>query len=425
MQVKILEAAYTGEQGWTAKEIEKLSSETRLTSTWIKAWSGRYKKKLREFTLQKREAKSEPEDDAPPAKKARTGRRQPKVESPPPPILTSSPVPESLPPADNSYMFPVRELLGESDAPVTSSLNSVQNYPRASHADYAYHHGIPPAPLEQSLPPIQQPKSLHFIYQHPSHSGPMLLSRRYAENIDPGPQQQASAPNATPASVNSIAYYPAAPLLVPSSRTPASYAASLFVPTPIAVPRPSSLFVGNRLPPPTTVHTQLSPFCPSNKSTPVCGLQSPFDSSFSNPPSRHMHSMITPSNLRSYMPQHNIENDDSQSTSTSIDDKFLFNSMLNFTPGSPVKRTARDATTVASVPAHDDNVFDLGKTPLKYLSVLQGGYIKGEDGRAVRKMTLDEMYEPLLDEELATSDPFQAAMGLVFMSRTGLDWDAR
>jgi hypothetical protein len=87
--------------------------------------------------------------------------------------------------------------------------------------------------------------------------------------------------------------------------------------------------------------------------------------------------------------------------------------MLNLTPGSPVKRTA-----AASVPAGDDNVFDVEKAPLKHLSVLQG-----DDGAVCADMTLDEMYERLLDDDLATSDPFQAAMGLVFMSRTGLDWE--
>jgi hypothetical protein len=97
--------------------------------------------------------------------------------------------------------------------------------------------------------------------------------------------------------------------------------------------------------------------------------------------------------------------------------------MLNLTPESPVKRTAREsATPIVSVPPGDGSVFDMGKTPLKHLSVLQGGYHMGEGG-AVRSMTVDEMYERLLTDDLATSDPFQAAMGLVFMSRTGLHWD--
>jgi hypothetical protein len=36
---------------------------------------------------------------------------------------------------------------------------------------------------------------------------------------------------------------------------------------------------------------------------------------------------------------------------------------------------------------------------------------------------MDEMYERLLGDSLAQNDPFQAAMGLVFMSRTGLTWE--
>ena len=55
-------------------------------------------------------------------------------------------------------------------------------------------------------------------------------------------------------------------------------------------------------------------------------------------------------------------------------------------------------------------------TVLKHLSVLQ-------IGKRGTRMTEDEMFEHLLDENLAQRDPFQAAMGLVFMSRRGLEWD--
>ena len=52
-------------------------------------------------------------------------------------------------------------------------------------------------------------------------------------------------------------------------------------------------------------------------------------------------------------------------------------------------------------------------TPLKYLTALRDTHNFGPDVILSR----------LLDEELIQSDPFQAAMGLVFLSRLGLEWD--
>lgn len=86
--------------------------------------------------------------------------------------------------------------------------------------------------------------------------------------------------------------------------------------------------------------------------------------------------------------------------------------MLNLTPGSSSDNHERGSPSTAS------SGLDMHKTPLKHLSVLQAELQRVGDAN-----TVEELYARLLDDNLAMSDPFQAAMGLVFMSRTGLSWD--
>ncbi|KAJ7907481.1 hypothetical protein B0H13DRAFT_1879527 [Mycena leptocephala] len=129
---------------------------------------------------------------------------------------------------------------------------------------------------------------------------------------------------------------------------------------------------------------------------------------------------LSSSHLPSYTAKHNTESHDFQSTTTAtpidIDDQALFSSMLNLSPGSPVERTAREDTTPVLPASQRNSVMEMEKTPFKDHNL--------QDGRgryaADHSMAADEMHEHLLDEVLVKSDPFQAAMGLVFVSRTGL-----
>ncbi|KAJ7818467.1 hypothetical protein B0H14DRAFT_2838952 [Mycena olivaceomarginata] len=442
LQLQTLQAAFVPDQNLSAEAVKRLSDDTGLTCEWIRSWFGRFRKRERDARGTKREAISEPEND-PPAQKKKRGRvaRVPKLEESTL-ELPPGPISDNLPPADDSYIPPRSKNFNAPSIPplaqptTSFSSTSAQNNSRPSLVSYAapgshayyYGSGVPGSnfsSFQLRPPPHQQQSSASHSQQsaYPSF-GPLLLPPplwQSPQNVDPAlqriPEQApANVTSRTPASSNPTAYNRTAPLLVPSvGGAPAFYVNPAASPFASTVARPS-LFSGNQLPPPhATASIEPSPFCPSNKNTPVPGLQPPFDPSYSNDSFKH--TLVTPSHLHSYIPnlEDNNENDDPQSAGAAIsnDDHLLFSSMLNLTPGSPVKRTA-----AASVPAGEDKVFDVEKAPLKYLSVLQG-----DDGAVCADMTLDEMYERLLDDDLATSDPFQAAMGLVFMSRTGLDWE--
>jgi hypothetical protein len=60
------------------------------------------------------------------------------------------------------------------------------------------------------------------------------------------------------------------------------------------------------------------------------------------------------------------------------------------------------------------------KAPLKHLTILQSLDMDHMDDAFD---TADLMIDRLLDEQLVVDDPFQATMGLVFLSRLGLSWD--
>ncbi|KAJ6585270.1 hypothetical protein B0H19DRAFT_417318 [Mycena capillaripes] len=200
----------------------------------------------------------------------------------------------------------------------------------------------------------------------------MLLPRlpELPENIDPAALQhfleQAPPPNAwnTPlTSVNPIVHNPAVTSVRSARNTPASYvkipASSKtlrdFAPSPAAPPR-TPLFPGNHLPPPLqtpNVAFSTSPFYPSNKiHTPLLGWQSPLDSSFSHESSKHTNSLISPSHLRSYMAEHNIENHEFQSTSTAapIDDQVLFSSVTIWVLAASFTNASLDAQSDSRKP---------------------------------------------------------------------------
>jgi hypothetical protein len=64
---------------------------------------------------------------------------------------------------------------------------------------------------------------------------------------------------------------------------------------------------------------------------------------------------------------------------------------------------------------------DPSKAPLKHLTVVQP--FQMDDMSAQMFNTADVMIDRLLDAKLAEDDPFQATMGLVFLSQLGLEWD--
>ncbi|KAJ6447520.1 hypothetical protein C8R47DRAFT_1158675 [Mycena vitilis] len=472
-QFAALKAAYYSGRSWTAAEYDKLSSETGLTTAWIKSWVVRYRSSQKiqhnQATAVKREASSEPDGAPPPKKRGRVARKsQPTIP------------PADLPPPDDSYVPPSKATSSPiptptPDQPAASSSTSgrrpvplLQYAAPGSHADY---YGLP-----QYFPPpqsSQQPKSAsplfsshpqHVIHQHssvvslnsipqpritqqpkssasrpqsslsqplpvvsptgrapsritqqhkssatrrenfsypraPVANGPMLLPRQsqFPENIDPVSHSVPEVPSlnmwATP--FNPMAYRPT----VTSSTSFVS--SSRITRKPIAqTPLRTTLFPGIPLPPPPNGAAS-----PPKQITPVRDLQPlPFESPFC--PYKHTDSSL----LRS---DYHIDNYDSPPTmNTPIDDHFLFSSMLNLTPEAHV--TAHKSTPVVSP---EPDVWDIGQTALKHISVL-----RDSDG-ALRSMPVDEMRDRLLAQELASSDPFQAAMGLVFMSRTGLKWE--
>lgn len=72
---------------------------------------------------------------------------------------------------------------------------------------------------------------------------------------------------------------------------------------------------------------------------------------------------------------------------------------------------------------HYTSLLDPSATPLKYLSVLEPFERRvGPDG-VYAALHQDVVFDRLLDENLVQVDPFQAAMGLVFLSRLGLEWE--
>ncbi|KAG6853920.1 hypothetical protein C0991_012410 [Blastosporella zonata] len=84
-----------------------------------------------------------------------------------------------------------------------------------------------------------------------------------------------------------------------------------------------------------------------------------------------------------------------------------------------ISHTSLPSQSQEVVQPHDQYsfFFDSTTAPLKHLDVLAPSPDYNEN------FSIDEMINLLLDERLATEDPFQAAMGLVFASQLGLSWD--
>jgi hypothetical protein len=78
-----------------------------------------------------------------------------------------------------------------------------------------------------------------------------------------------------------------------------------------------------------------------------------------------------------------------------------------------------------AVPTFYNEALDPSLAPLKHLTDVLGRF-RDEDGAYTKLADLqerEELMKCLLDDELARRSPFQAAMGLVLLSKLGLEWD--
>jgi hypothetical protein len=78
-----------------------------------------------------------------------------------------------------------------------------------------------------------------------------------------------------------------------------------------------------------------------------------------------------------------------------------------------------------SFPTFYNEALDPSLAPLKHLTDVLGKF-RDQDGTYTKLVDLQEregLLKCLLDEELARRSPFQAAMGLVLLSKLGLEWD--
>ena len=76
-------------------------------------------------------------------------------------------------------------------------------------------------------------------------------------------------------------------------------------------------------------------------------------------------------------------------------------------------------------PTFYNEALDPSLAPLKHLTDVLGKF-RDEDGTYTKLVDLqkrEELMSCLLDDELARRSPFQAAMGLVLLSKLGLEWD--
>ncbi|KAJ7848566.1 hypothetical protein B0H13DRAFT_1906662 [Mycena leptocephala] len=331
-----------------------------------------------------------------------------------------------------------------SDQTVASGSNSVQHNPRVPYpvsGSPAYHYGLPP--YYGFLPPRspQQPIAKSFAPSAPCLSGSDSPPSLHCGTLLPPVNSNVSNP--VLASVRSAVNAPESYVKAPgASNTPTDFAS---IPN---VPPRTPLFPEDNLPSPqitgTTTSFTFTSTLSKNPYAPLLSWKLPgrkprLDSSFSQKMSQHTNSLISSSHLPSYTAEHNTESHDFQSTTTAtpidIDDQALFSSVttrvllllllsllmlpLDAQPESREPRrahgTGRHHTPVLPV-SQRNSVMEMEKTPFKDHNL--------QDGRgryaADRSMAADEMHEHLLDEDLVKSDPFQAAMGLVFMSRTGL-----
>ncbi|THV03037.1 hypothetical protein K435DRAFT_775201, partial [Dendrothele bispora CBS 962.96] len=128
---------------------------------------------------------------------------------------------------------------------------------------------------------------------------------------------------------------------------------------------------------------------------------------------------------------------DQQSPNTSIlETTIRYNPLIKSqrsTPIVPQPVVATPTTTTGTpdfsflqrIAAHNTNLTQWShvqqQTPLKHLTVLDS-FTSGESEERVQGMTntqlLEAVTDALLDEKLVEEDPFQAAMGLVFLTRT-------
>ena len=78
-----------------------------------------------------------------------------------------------------------------------------------------------------------------------------------------------------------------------------------------------------------------------------------------------------------------------------------------------------------SFPTFYNEALDPSLAPLKHLTDVLERF-REQDGTYTKLVDLQEregLMKCLLDDELARRSPFQAAMGLVLLSKLGLEWD--
>lgn len=81
--------------------------------------------------------------------------------------------------------------------------------------------------------------------------------------------------------------------------------------------------------------------------------------------------------------------------------------------------------TSQTFPTFYNTALDPSLAPLKHLTDILGSF-RDQAGTYAKLVDMQEregLMKCLLDDELARRSPFQAAMGLVLLSKLGLEWD--
>ncbi|KAJ7147184.1 hypothetical protein C8R43DRAFT_1012222 [Mycena crocata] len=329
-QIEALQAAFRVDKVFSSEDYEKLSSETGLTSKWIKSWMARVRSRKKE---QDRERglppSSDLEDLPPPPKKRRTRPAQG------PPARATPKLDVGLPPADDAYIPPSKD---PSLLPQVST--SIPHNSRSSSFTSAHHKTVRLEPLvsEGSLPwhptppisTLMDPKYLQSSFAPPNRipEPPMLLPPDWAplsRSTDNAALQLASARGTSTHTPNATAYHPFLPAFAantsefhPFAMTPA-FSKSI----PPATILRASLFSANR------PHvSQSAPREYSFKSTPVHALQSHFVSDHYNESSKHMDTFISPSPFVPDIELNDFKPAATPSVGTPVDDRVLFSSVI-------------------------------------------------------------------------------------------------
>ncbi|KAJ7017328.1 hypothetical protein C8F04DRAFT_1406042 [Mycena alexandri] len=433
-QREVLNSAYRNKNDFTAEEYNTLSSETGLTVPWINAWVVRTRKAKRNGMG------SQP--DEPPRRKA---GRPPRQSNPEPTAI--APEMDPLPRPEDSFVLKAPTFSTPIESVASRSSSNPDQYgplslSAGSHASYheseIYVPSTKPSAshLQQSWPGerpwiqsgLEPPTAISPAMDSLPHADDSSMLARKVSTTSSIPAPISDASVAFSSTYSSRQYYHESEIHVPlekpsdsQSQQPSPFNG------PMLLPRQSH-FVENIDPTlqgvPDQLNTWGSPYIrqlvqrhhhslalhrpPSHYSSPEINSLFPSPRRFALRKTRQIFL------FRLFVPEHIIKQDNSESPTTN----FEFELPKSDFPTTTVFNTPIDGQLLCTTPLTkvDSVAFDVGKTPFRHLEVLHG--------HAVGSMTVDEMYDQLLDEDLAVRDPFQAAMGLVFMSRTGLNWSS-